>query len=514
MWRVIADTSKRQRLFLLLSFIIALTARLIPQPRTVDDAFITFRYSRNLVAGHGFVYNIGSRVLGTTTPLYTLVMAVLGAVFGDSYPWYALIINTGADAISVVLLVWLGYRLTQSWGVGLLVGSLWAIAPFSVTFAIGGMETSVHNLWMIAAWTAYLTDNRRGWLGAFVAFGLLTRPDALIWALPLMLHQLWTAWRGNLGIPWRDYAAGLVIGLPWVIFATVYFGSPLPHTVGTKSVVYQVDATQALVRLMQHYATPFHQDQWLSPLLAIGGGLVVFMGLSIVGLRAVTAQHPRALPILVYPWLYFALFAGLNPLIFRWYLTPPLPAYFVAIVCGGYAILKSLPLAPRWQHRMGWALGIGCMVSVLSAWGLHPNHGPDRPAPRMAFHELELNYEMMANRLVQEQGTDAQTLIAAGDIGALGFYTNATILDTIGLVTKGLNGYYDSAKQQDIIPSGANYAIPPEMIFERQPDYLVVMVDFIKLGLQQDPRFDEQYELLYTIETDYYGGQMLVYRRR
>ena len=36
--------------------------------KTYDDAFITFRYAKNLVLGEGFVYNSGDAVLGTTTP--------------------------------------------------------------------------------------------------------------------------------------------------------------------------------------------------------------------------------------------------------------------------------------------------------------------------------------------------------------------------------------------------------------------------------------------------------------
>jgi hypothetical protein len=41
-----------------------------------DDAFIIFRYAKNLVAGHGFVYNPGERVLGTTAPLWGMVSAI------------------------------------------------------------------------------------------------------------------------------------------------------------------------------------------------------------------------------------------------------------------------------------------------------------------------------------------------------------------------------------------------------------------------------------------------------
>ncbi|MCB0187901.1 MAG: hypothetical protein KDE31_26715, partial [Caldilineaceae bacterium] len=41
----------------------------------VDDAFITYRYAENLATGQGFVYNAGERLLGTSTPLYTLLLA-------------------------------------------------------------------------------------------------------------------------------------------------------------------------------------------------------------------------------------------------------------------------------------------------------------------------------------------------------------------------------------------------------------------------------------------------------
>ena len=59
---------------------------LVPQPRTIDDAFITFRYARNIVEGNGSVYNPGTRTLGTTTPLYTLLMAESRITGSDAYP--------------------------------------------------------------------------------------------------------------------------------------------------------------------------------------------------------------------------------------------------------------------------------------------------------------------------------------------------------------------------------------------------------------------------------------------
>ena len=41
-----------------------------------DDAFISFRYAKNLVDGHGLVFNPGERVEGYTNFLWTLLMTI------------------------------------------------------------------------------------------------------------------------------------------------------------------------------------------------------------------------------------------------------------------------------------------------------------------------------------------------------------------------------------------------------------------------------------------------------
>jgi len=55
-------------------FFAAIAVRLVVYFAThyaVDDAFITFRYAANIANGNGLVYNLGERVLGTSTPLFT-----------------------------------------------------------------------------------------------------------------------------------------------------------------------------------------------------------------------------------------------------------------------------------------------------------------------------------------------------------------------------------------------------------------------------------------------------------
>src|SRR5690349_1046773 len=65
-----------KKLFLLCASIIIcrlLAAYILP---TFDDAFITYRYSSNLVSGNGFVYNINEKVMGTTAPLFALLACI------------------------------------------------------------------------------------------------------------------------------------------------------------------------------------------------------------------------------------------------------------------------------------------------------------------------------------------------------------------------------------------------------------------------------------------------------
>src|SRR5687767_9880728 len=74
--------STREVVLLALVVLLArvLAARAFP---IYDDAFITYRYARNLAEGLGMVYNPGAPwepVLGTTTPGYTVLLAGLYAL--------------------------------------------------------------------------------------------------------------------------------------------------------------------------------------------------------------------------------------------------------------------------------------------------------------------------------------------------------------------------------------------------------------------------------------------------
>ncbi|MBC7812086.1 MAG: glycosyltransferase family 39 protein, partial [Burkholderiales bacterium] len=447
--------------------LIALAARIIPTPRTIDDAFITFRYSRNIVEGEGFVYNPGVHTLGTTTPLYTVLMAAISAVTGaQDFQWYALIVNALADAGTVALLYLLMRRLTGSDWVGVIPAVLWAVSPMSVTFAVGGMETSVTILWMVAATWCYV-DKRDVWLGVFAALGLLTRIDAALWVGPLLAFQLFERLWSNRAesllkrIPYRTWATAALVLLPWVVFSVGYFGTPLPNSLAAKSLAYRLPSESALVRMIQTYSNPFFEFDTFGALGAMLGS-VIYLALSLMAMLYTARRQPRLLPFLLYPWLYLLAFAVLNPLIFRWYMAPPLPALMFGIVIGVWALIERLRERERLRVIVPVVMGAAGAVwlfTSLNAWTLTHDHGPQRPAPKMAFHLIELYYQQIAEQLRDDYGVTPETRVASGDIGAVGYFSRATIIDTVGLVTPELSRYYPIPSE--LIVDGQNYAIPP-----------------------------------------------------
>ncbi|MBX3085189.1 MAG: hypothetical protein KF716_26380 [Anaerolineae bacterium] len=494
--------------------VIAIFARVLPSPRNVDDSFITFRYSRNIVEGKGFVYNEGERVLGTTTPLFTVLMAAISAmVGGQDFPYYALTVSALADAATAMLLLLIMRRLTGNRWAGALIGVLWAIAPISVTFAIGGMETSVNILWIVLATYCYLED-RPIWLGVAVGLGLLTRIDAALWIAPLGLHQVWEAWRKGDGalirrLPWRTWIAALLVITPWLIFSFAYFGTPVTRTFSAKIVAYKVDSLQAFVRLTQQYSTPFFEFDTVGSTGTMIAA-VVYLTLSVFGLLHVGRKLPRLLPFLIYPWLYFAVFAIANPLIFRWYLAPPMPALMMGLLAGlCYVITPKRRVFPYALAVVG-AAWIGMS---LNAWTLHPDHGPDRPAPKMAWHKIELLYQEVGTELREKYGVTDETVVASADIGAIGYFTRARIIDMVGLVTPDAAQYYplDPA----LVASDQNFAIPAPLILDKQPAYLVTMEGFVRLTLEPQAAFKQLYgDPIIVRPFEAYGSDMRVYKHQ
>ena len=155
-----------------------------------DDAFISFRYTRNLLEGHGLVFNPGEYVEGYTNFLWILELAAIWGIFGvrpeHAAPWLSVAYTVG----TVAAMLWWVVRLPSLRNRGLVgwmaLGLLCSSATFAVWTSGGGLETRQFTFFITAAVVCLCLyrDRRWGLLAASLSLAAaeLTRPEGLLLA--------------------------------------------------------------------------------------------------------------------------------------------------------------------------------------------------------------------------------------------------------------------------------------------------------------------------------------------
>src|SRR5260370_32537069 len=85
----------------------------------------------------------------------------------------------------------------------------------------------------------------------------------------------------------------------------------------------------------------------------------------------------------------------------------------------------------------------------------------------------------------------ATAVIAAPEIGAIGYASNLRILDTVGLVSPGALPYYPLPREQVLTDN----AIPPRLIVDLKPDVVVTLDAFVQRSLLLDAAFQRAYRV-------------------
>ena len=227
-----------------------------------DDAFITFRYVRNLLEGHGLVFNPGERVEGYSNFLWALELAAIWKLFGLPPEAVAQWLSVGYTAGVLAVLAWwvrrdaglAGHRGLAAWmALGLVCGS----ASFAVWTSGGGLEARQFTFFLVAAMVGLMLHG--GSRRALVAVSLclaaaaLTRPEGVLMAaccFGWFGAQRLVAYRGGgagLGrgriAAWLDWREVVCVAVPFVVlvgahlaFRLAYYGEWLPNTYYAKHV--------------------------------------------------------------------------------------------------------------------------------------------------------------------------------------------------------------------------------------------------------------------------------------
>src|SRR5581483_5418448 len=193
-----------------------------------DDAFISYRYGQNLGSGLGFVFNPGERIMGSTSPGQSLLAAAVFRLVGEA-PLPTVMSALGcvawtAQAVALFVLlapaigVWGSLFVAMCVAAGAAGSYQWVTLETNATMALVlvAVVLAVRSRWLAAAFVAALAG--------------LMRPDA--WLLVPVLGVV--CFRASRAALWRGLLVWSAVTVPWLAFATWYFGTPIPRSAVTK----------------------------------------------------------------------------------------------------------------------------------------------------------------------------------------------------------------------------------------------------------------------------------------
>ena len=205
-----------------------------------EDAFITFRYVANVLAGYGPVFNRGEYVQGYTHPLWFLLLC-LGTMVVREPIYVAIGFGLVFTMLTVVQLAYGLRRLDGDRSRAIVVTATACVVLVSseswLSFQTSGLENALAHFLIVALLVTTIRHGttRPGQAALLAGLLVLTRADFALLVAPLLLLLSWRT-RDRPGLL-RLAAAALPV-LTWVVAAWVYYGDPVPNTAYAKVGIY------------------------------------------------------------------------------------------------------------------------------------------------------------------------------------------------------------------------------------------------------------------------------------
>lgn len=466
-------------------FVVLIQGFLTLQP--FDDAYITYRYARNISQGLGFVYNQGEKILGTTTPIFTLLLSLIAYI---SHPEFlsraSFLISIMADTCNVWLIFSLSTSIFKNRGIALLTSAVFLLQPFRLNVIQGGMETSLFITALLMTYIGYIQGERSYSTSIWAAITFLIRPDAVLALLPIYVDWFIHDKRASI----KAGLIALLVISPWMIWSTVYFGSPIPHSIIAKSITYSNPVGHAAFILLTFIGTgtpgPYTSPYLLLPVVLFGLPVLV------IGLRVLFKNQPRALVMVLYPIIYTAAMSIYNPsMFFSWYFIPLIPGLLILMMGVVWYGLKV-------ERKTKLIIAVGLSLILLLVPTVLLNKLPSITLSRTREAAYWDSCNFLSNHDLSGKS------ILAPDIGVIGWcLEDVKILDPIGLVSP------ESLIYNENLPP--NQLVSLQLILDQQPEYIISMAHYISPYIVENNEFQNAYELIYEEDLLIVGNNHLIY---
>ena len=462
----------------------------------LDDAWIHQVYARNLALRGEFAFFPGQPSAGSTSPLWTVLLSAGYLIQMDFRVWAYLLgaVLLGASAFTAARLISLlfpHFPLSDS-HTPILV-SLFLLLEWHLAWsAVSGMEILLFVFLSLLLLERFYAHEHAWVLGLIAGLLTLTRPEGIVLAALVGLGIIWDAEKHGfviarsglcdeaisnsaLGIASRRplamtnprssafirvlfyYGIGFAILLtPYLIFNFAMSGTILPNTFYAKNVEYAelLERTPFLLRWLQLFFVPW-----------VGAQILLLPGFVFIVIALVVRRQWLALIPFAWTMLLPALYALRLPVAYQHgrYEMPIVP--FIVL----YGVWGTLVLFERIRNRivrMTWGLSITALL--IAFWYL----GATQYATDVAI----IDCEMVQSARWVAANAPADAVVAAHDIGALGYFYERPVIDLAGLVSP------------EVIPFMRDEGRLRDFLLSRRATLVIFFPDWYST-LASDPRF-------------------------
>jgi hypothetical protein len=416
----------------------------------LDDSWIHLTFARNLAENGEWSFRPGIPSAGSTSPLWSALLAI-GFLFNlEPYIWTYFLGLLTMWALSVICeitarrlvatytaqLPWVGIFIIIEWHL------LWA--------AMSGMETLLHALIATVILSALMMNSRRYLtLGLLAGLSVWVRPDGLTLLGPLVLVVFFN--EGDVSSRLKGLLQVLLgfggVFLLYLFFNLLIGGTPMPNTFYAKQAEYTAWQARPFVERLGE----------LSLQLLVGPSFLLVPGVIMWIVRSFKTQSWGSLLAITWSVGYMILYILRLPVYQHGrYMMPAMPIFFLI---GLMAVMEFA--AGKTFKRYQWFAATLWNISLASVALLFIILGARSYAQDVALIEQE----MVESAKWAAENLPADAVIAAHDIGALGYFDLHTLIDLAGLVSP------------EVIPFIRDESRLSVYLDEKNADYLIAFAD-------------------------------------
>jgi hypothetical protein len=415
----------------------------------VDDAYITFRYARNLIDGLGLVYNAGEYVEGYSNFLWLLMVAA-GMKLGFDPIIVAKILGAASGAGAILCSFWLfGIFTVKRWSLfALIAPALLAVNSYFCSWSVAGLETSFFAFLLILSLALFFREESKGHPISAYIFSLvcLTRPEGFAY-FAVFIATDWILWflsqRSRkkfqlIPTPHHKWFYGIVLVTvaSLTVFRLVYFDSLLPNTFHAKVIVPFQEINFSY--LMDYFTYPY------------GTLLVAFIISTIAAIRFTGRNVWLPIALLICNW-FFILYSWLDWMWNYRFHMYTLPILLTVMGLGLFQLFQCSAKLPLFFRRVAITAGILTLACLVTYAHTNLNTKSKSDYGRRAAIQMKEN---AWGRTVWEriQGLMQKQLWITPGLGREAEYLleNSTEDSTVGMRDIGFPGYICNCRVFDM----------------------------------------------------------------